>query len=290
MRRNEASTLNYTLEYLAGTLDDNQTRFAALSAFGLSSLDPVELQNLNFVRSFASSDPSNATGLLGAISHNGQLPFLMRAIKTDTDATIVATPFILANDNRTSTINVETDMFFEENTFTADGQFTSAGLGTQSAGITLSLTPTISQNVVLLDLSLTVSSFGNATDGAAFPDRNRNEVTSLVSIASGDLFIIGGLARENRSLAVTKIPILGDLPLLGRLFQSRGSDRRRDNLYVFLTAHILEGKQLEDLSEQAVDSMSAFGEDIRIQKFSSPRDAAPRKATDDDEKSSELDQ
>lgn len=262
----DTSSLNYTIEYLAGNLDNRATRLAAMSAFGLSTLDFAQLPT-NFTR--AINPDAAATGLLGAISNNGQLPVLLRAIKTDTDSQILATPFILADDNQTNSLSVQSEVFFETS---SQGQVAVAtGQDSEQAGITLSLTPTISGSVVLLELELEVSSFGGASTGTgAVPDKATNTITSNVTIPNAELFVIGGLARENSSTAVDKIPLLGDLPLIGRLFQSRGSTKSRDNLYVFLTAHILADENSDDLrhfTRRAVEGTKAFDDDFEIQQF-----------------------
>ncbi|MCA8960883.1 MAG: hypothetical protein KDC38_10240, partial [Planctomycetes bacterium] len=275
----DTSSLNYTIEYLAGELDDTATRLAAMSAFGLSTLDVSQLPG-NFTRAFTGNAP---TGLLAAVSHRGQLPVLLRAIKTDTDSQILATPFILADDNQPNSLSVQTEVFFETS---SQGQVAvTSGLDSELAGITLSLTPTISGSVVLLELELEVSSFGGASSGAgAVPDKSTNTITSSVTIPNGELFVIGGLARENSSKAVDKIPLLGDLPLIGRLFQSRGSTKSRDNLYIFLTAHILSDDNSDDLrhfTRQAVEGTRAFEDKFRIQQFTPfPGAAAAAKGDD----------
>lgn len=263
----ESSDLNYTFEYLAGNLDDQATRFAALSSFGLTGLDTSQLPN-NFTRLFP-DDGGGLNGLVAAVSRDGQLPVILQAVKSDTDSKILATPFILADDNQENEISVLTTVYFTQ---TAQGQVTATtGQDSDDAGITLRLIPTVSGSVVLLELEMEVSDFGRARSGdGALPDKSTNRITSRVTIPDGEIFIIGGLARENESVAVSKIPILGDLPIIGRLFQSRGSSKSRDNLYVLLTAHIIDDPENEDLrklTEQAIGDMKTFEEDINVQRF-----------------------
>ncbi|MEM7164878.1 MAG: hypothetical protein AAF581_05400 [Planctomycetota bacterium] len=275
----EGSDLNYTLEYLAGDLDETATRVAALTSFGLSTpvfgtaTDPSAL-------AISRTITGAGSGLLAAVSDEGQLPVLLRAIKTDSDTKILATPFILADDNETSDISSTDTIYFETTTSTNTG--TSTGQGTAEAGISLSLTPTISENVVLINLAMSVSSFGAQSSGTGgVPDRSENTINSQVTVADGDLFIIGGLARESDGVSVSKVPILGDLPLLGWLFQSKASTKSRNNLYIFLNAHILRSddfSELRNLSRQARGTMQdTFNSDVNIQ-FKSPnrRDESSR--------------
>ncbi|MFN0060402.1 MAG: secretin N-terminal domain-containing protein [Planctomycetota bacterium] len=269
------SSLNYTLEYLAGNLDDEATRVAAMSAFGLSTIDVEQLPN-NFDRVFSPSAPT--TGFFGVVSNNGQLPVLLRAIKTDSNSEILATPFILADDNQENEIRVETQIYYEQ---TTQGQVTStSGLDSERAGIDLKLTPTIARDVVLLDLTLEVSSFARASTGSgSLPDKSTNTVTSRVTIPDSQLYIIGGLARDNSELVVDKVPILGDLPIIGRLFQSRASSKSRQNLYVFLTAHILDDDYptlQQEFTQEALDSAKSFNEKIKVQNFEAKSARPPR--------------
>lgn len=280
----EGSDLNYTLEYLAGDLDQTATRVAGLTSFGLSTpvfgtaTDPNAL-------AISRTITGAGTGLLAAVSHEGQLPVLLRAIKSDSDTKILATPFILADDNETSDISSTDTIYFETTTSTNTG--TSTGQGTAEAGISLSLTPTISENVVLINLTMSVSSFGAQSSGTGgVPDRSENTINSQVTVADGDLFIIGGLARESDGVSVSKVPILGDLPLLGWLFQSKASTKSRNNLYIFLNAHILRSddfSELRNISRQARDTMQeTFNSGLNIQ-FKSPNDPKNQNRGFDDE-------
>jgi type II secretion system protein D len=269
---NEGSTMNYTIEFLAGNLDDQATRLAAMSALGISTLDVTQLPD-NFARTFTGD--GSGRGLLAAISSEGQLPVLLQALKEDTESKILATPFILADDNEQSSIEVNTEVFFDTSTIAGSG-LAQGNQGSESAGIRLSLTPTISREVVLMELELEVSSFAEASSGGAnTPDRSSNTIISHVTIPDGSLFIIGGLARESESVAVSKVPVLGDLPLICRFFQSRGSSFGRENLYIFLTAHIIDeerSENLELLSDQAIEGVRGFGEVMRLNQFELPDD------------------
>ena len=177
------------------------------------------------------------------------------------------------DDNEQNSISVQTELFFQ--TSTLNDNFSQGGQDSEEAGVSLTLLPTISENVVRIELLLEVSAFtGAVTATGTLPDRNINTVESRVTIPDGRLFIIGGLARKTKSLSVDKVPILGDLPLIGRLFQSRSSSERRDNLYIFLTAHILSGEDFDDLeniTDQAEEIMNTFQEDLKVQHFQSPR-------------------
>ena len=74
----------------------------------------------------------------------------------------------------------------------------------------------------------------------------------------------------------SKVPFLGDLPFLGPLFQSSGSNTARDNLYVFLSAHIMDDANyngLGNFTKDAIEGVRSFDDDIRLQQFTDPDNA-----------------
>ncbi len=269
----DSSSLNYTLEFLAGNLDDQNLAGILLSSFGASTVTPA--LDPNGVITGLTRTPGVPTGLGGIIQQDGQFPLIINALKSDEDSNILATPFILADDNQENSISVTNEIFYTTSSTSNINVTTSQQ--SESAGITLNLIPTISSEVVLLELQLEVSSFSGVSDGTgALPDRSTNVVNSKVTIPDGGMFIIGGLAQMAQSEIQSKIPFLGDLPFLGPLFQSSGSNTARDNLYVFLSAHIMDDANyngLGNFTKDAIEGVRSFDDDIRLQQFTDPDNA-----------------
>jgi general secretion pathway protein D len=269
----DSSSLNYTLEFLAGNLDDQNLAGILLSSFGASTVTPA--LDPNGVITGLTRAPGVATGLGGIIQQDGQFPLIINALKSDEDSNILATPFILADDNQENSISVTNEIFYTTSSTSNINVTTSQQ--SESAGITLNLVPTISSEVVLLELQLEVSSFSGVSDGTgALPDRSTNVVNSKVTIPDGGMFIIGGLAQMAQSEIQSKVPFLGDLPFLGPLFQSSGSNTARDNLYVFLSAHIMDDANyngLGNFTKDAIEGVRSFDDDIRLQQFTDPDNA-----------------
>ncbi|MCH2582220.1 MAG: type II and III secretion system protein, partial [Planctomycetes bacterium] len=134
----------------------------------------------------------------------------------------------------------------------------------EEAGITLDIFPTInSENSVFLEAGLEVSEFAAATTGNTLPPKTTNSITSSVTIAGDRLYVIGGLTRENKAKVVDKIPLLGDIPFLGKLFRSEGDSSSVTNLYIFLRAHILTDENFKDLgslTDQALEKVDKNSE------------------------------
>jgi len=279
----EKSDLNYTIELLAGSLDNKNLSAAAMSSFGLSTLDPTLLPD-TFDRLLLEKAPTS--GLVGAVAKNGQLPALIRFFKQDNESQVLATPFILADDNEPNEINVTTTTYVLSTSSLANQTTVSEPKG-EEAGVRLLLTPTISRQAVLLDMTLEVSQFAeSATVSGNLPDKTTNLIQGKVSVPDGELFVVGGLTSETSSRAVDKLPILGDLPLIGFLFQSKSTSKKRSNLYVFLTAFVLTDKDFRDagdLTRQAEQSMRDFkeGKTIKIERWDPPPKFEDRRLEDD---------
>jgi len=187
----------------------------------------------------------------------------------------VATPFILADDNERNEINILTTTYI----LTTDvlNQTTSSTRPTgEDAGVRLAITPTISRKAVLLDLELEVSQFADAaTIEGNLPDKNTNKVTGVVSVPDGELLVVGGLTTQASARSVDKIPLLGDLPVIGFLFQSKSVVKKRSNLYAFLSAYVLSDRYFRDvehLTEEARQGVMSFKDagKIKIQHFTPP--------------------
>jgi len=251
----QSSSLNYTIELLAGDPDDRDARLLFESSFGLSGINTED-----FNRVFDLTNPP--AGGVAALMNRGKFPMLVQFLKANSDSKVLATPFILADDNVQSTINI-TETRYVTNSSTVNTATTTSQQG-EEAGITLDIFPTInSENSVFLEAGLEVSEFAAASTGNSLPPKTTNSITSSVTIAGDRLYVIGGLTRENKAKVVDKIPLLGDIPFLGKLFRSEGDSSSVTNLYIFLRAHILTDehfKDLANLTDQALEKVDKNSE------------------------------
>jgi general secretion pathway protein D len=107
------------------------------------------------------------------------------------------------------------------------------------AGIELTIRPHISRGDFLrLDILMTRDDFGTIT-GDKPPDTSGSDIETTVTIPDGSTIILGGLIKLNQSKGGSKIPILGDIPILGGLFRNASNSDIQRNLYVFVKAEIL---------------------------------------------------
>jgi type II secretory pathway component GspD/PulD (secretin) len=138
--------------------------------------------------------------------------------------------------------------------------------GFEEASLDLTVTPHISEgNYLNLELQLTVDQFtGNSTDPTLPPPKATRELTTRITVPNHQTVVIGGLSSTRYLESVSKIPILGDIPLLGLLFKRRDIRETRTHLFIFLTPHILEDQDFRDLgmlSRAELEAVRAEGID-----------------------------
>ena len=207
------------------------------SSFGLSDIDLTTGQ-----RTF---NPGG--GLNGAIIGPNETPFLMRAIAAHGNSRVITTPKAIVSDNTTASIaSVEEAPFTSINA--SDTVATTSFAGFESAGTTLKVTPHIAQgNHLSLDYSLNFSNFTGGGSAGVPPPRTTNTFSGSVEIPDGHTIIVGGLVTENEVDAVTEVPLLGRIPIIGTIFQSSDRARAKSRIYAFIRVAILRDDHFADL-------------------------------------------
>jgi general secretion pathway protein D len=172
------------------------------------------------------------------------IPAVLRAFQSDSDVNILATPNLLTTDNEEAEIIIG-----EQRPFLRTAQDTPVGgvTGTSTirtfefkdTGITLRMTPQISQGrTVRLKLSQEVTNFVSEAEVGAVVTTKRSAKTTVI-VDNGQTIVIGGLIQENINEAQTQVPCLGNLPLFGWAFKQTSAARRKTNLLIFITPHII---------------------------------------------------
>jgi type IV pilus secretin PilQ/predicted competence protein len=196
---------------------------------------------------------SNASSLVNGIAGQfsilsiQQMSLTMRLLNEDADAEFLANPRIVAANNEKATIKITRNQPVPQLNFneqTAQAVF--GGFQDKEFGNTLTVTPQINKDqFVSLKVQPEISNkvgdatftFGGAT--VASPIIDKRTFDSNVLIQSGDTLAIGGLLQDELSKQSTKVPIAGDIPLFGRLFQEKMNTRTKRNLLVFVTPNII---------------------------------------------------
>lgn len=185
-------------------------------------------------------------GLTLGGSINDDFSILLQALATSSKANLLSTPSLTTLDNEEAEIVVGQNVPFRTGSFTIDGNSTDpfTTIQREDVGITLRVAPRINEgDVVRLSVAQEVSSLVNAAvTGAADLITNRRSIETTVLADNGETIVLGGLISDDQTAAESKVPLLGDIPVAGRLFRSDTVSRTKRTLFVFLRPTILRDR------------------------------------------------
>ena len=188
---------------------------------------------------------------IGRIGGNGlNFAAMLRAIRQDTADNVIATPSAVTMDNQEAELKVAQEVPFitgqYTNTAASTGGVTSGvnpfqTIQREEVGTILKITPTISSEgtQVMLKISIESSSIGTKPAGAVDLVTNKRTVSTTVLIEDGGIVVLGGLIEDDRSKSETRVPYLGNIPIIGLLFKTRSDTSTKNNLMIFIRPQIL---------------------------------------------------
>ena len=209
-------------------------------------------------------DYSLAADVLGSVSGTlfgivkGDWGAVLQAVSSDTNSNILSTPSITTLDNEEAYFIVGQEVPIITGSATGSGNTNPfQTVERQEIGIKLKVTPQINEGSgVQLTIEQEVSSVSGAT--GVDISINKREIKTTVMADDGATVILGGLIDEDVQESVQKVPLLGDIPLLGHLFKSTSNTKRKRNLMVFLRPTIVRNGQLmDDLSKEKYNYIRA---------------------------------
>ena len=217
---------------LTGALADGDTT----EAFGGSEI-------------FQQAATSALLGLTGGTvgfggQNNGTLfSVILNALQTDSESNILSTPSIVALNNEEALVSVGQEIPISSGQVLGDANSNPfQTTERREIGVILSVTPRIGDdNTIRLDIDQEVSSIDD-TIGTVTTDfiLNQSQFQTKVIANDGQLIVLGGLITAQDTIDVAKVPLLGDIPGVGRLFQNKETARSTGNLMVFIRPTIIE--------------------------------------------------
>lgn len=217
---------------------------AALTSFGTGGSNIVQL---------ATENALPGTGLsLGGIAESGATDFavLIRALASDANNNILSTPSLVTLDNEEAEIVVGQNVPF------VTGQFSTSATGgdatnpfqtieRRDVGITLKVKPQINEgDTIKMNIEQEVSSLSSSAQSAADVVTNKRSLKTTVLIQDDQTLVLGGLIDDTVRTTDERVPLLGDIPVLGRLFRYQRTTKVKQNLMVFMHPRILRDKEL----------------------------------------------
>ncbi|MGE3919371.1 MAG: type II secretion system secretin GspD [Gammaproteobacteria bacterium] len=222
---------------------------------------------------WGSITPSNALGILpidsiagfragiGIITGEGvhNLQGIIKALAHDQKANILSTPSILVLDNHQAKILIGQEVSIQQSTYpsNAGGAAIATPYSTfnrEKVALHLYVTPQINQGKsISLNIDEGNDTLQNPAETTTTPIVNISSIKTSVMINSGDIIVLGGLIQNQFAVSKEKIPILGDLPVVGHLFGIHSRAREKKDLMVFLRPIIVTGKNAERLTTNKYD-------------------------------------
>jgi general secretion pathway protein D len=176
------------------------------------------------------------------------LGVLVRAFQSDADANILSTPNLLTMDNEEAKIVVGQNVPFLTGSYAQATSSTTTGgasvtpfqtIERHDVGITLRVKPQVAEGgTVKLKIYQEVSSVADTTNAAGIIT-NKRSLESTVLVTDGEIIVLGGLIQDQVNINADKVPVLGDIPIIGNLFRYDTRQKQKTNLMIFLRPYVL---------------------------------------------------
>lgn len=189
------------------------------------------------------------SGLNWGFFRNGSLRALLRAVASDNNNNVLSTPSIITLDNEEAEILVGSNVPFVTGSQVSAATSASNPFQTiqrEDIGITLKITPKVSkEQTITLDIEQEVESVREEQLAAAQDlVTDKRSIKTHVLVNDGEILVLGGLIEDRITKNHTKVPLLGDIPLVGRFFRSTTDTIRKQNLMVFIKSTIIDDAEL----------------------------------------------
>ncbi len=183
---------------------------------------------------------------LAAGFFNGDWGVLLTALNTDNKNDILSTPSIVTLDNKEASFNVGQDVPVLSGSQTTSGDNIYSTVERKTVGTKLKVTPQINEgDSVLMEIEQEVSSVDASTTSSSLgPTFNTRTVQNAVLVKSGETVVLGGLMDDASKQEVSKVPLLGDIPLVGQLFRYTSNEKSKRNLMVFIRPTIIRDDEI----------------------------------------------
>ena len=206
-----------------------------------SNDDFMKLLTAGFVSGGTLSDGLSFEGVLGDDQFTGIYKFIMSNSNSD----LLSKPNVTTVSGKEAVVDLTDEVPYKQLVkIDESGDVSTEEYQFKEVGISLRVTPIVTENgYISMKVNPEISEVTGFTDDN-IPYTSKRSVETNVIMKNGETLAIGGLVRENERETVTKVPILGDVPILGHLFRSSNIEKEKKNLVIFLTPKIVDVREL----------------------------------------------
>jgi len=241
---NDDLDLGIELDYFKGDL-------LSFTSFGLSTIDP----------NTGVRDVVVGPGGTAAVLRPNRAQAILKALQGQDHVRIESAPQVLVNNNAVGTIlSIAEEPTRQTNqgettTTTSFGEYVTAG--TQ-----FTITPHISESDYLrVEYQIMLNSFGEQADPELPPSRSTSNIQSEATVPDGSTIVVGGIQASSESESIDKVPLLGDIPLIGLAFRNTVIRKQYITTYLFITTTIMKSKDFSDLEGVSKKALEEVKED-----------------------------
>ena len=243
---------------------ENGPKYAGASRGGGGSGTPVPALGLNSSDAIRAAGGS-AGGVTGWFSiFDWNMDLIVQAVKNDSKARLMSRPRITTMDNKEAVLEATDRIYWKGNTtYYSNSDYTSENIQNEDIGIKLTVTPRINKTgFITLTVNQEIQTNEGYKDinGSQYPQLTTRKMGADVQVLSGETVVLGGLAQNSVTKSTTKVPLLGDIPLLGWLFRHETDEKVRNEIIVFLTPRVIDTPaQMEDDARNAKAALGTDG-------------------------------
>jgi len=211
--------------------------------------------------------PLNDENFYGAIGIATQIQSQIELLKETGGARVLAKPMLSTTENSMAVFHSGGQLPFPVTSASGD-----LSVEYKPFGIQLEVLPILGDNSnIMIDFTAEVSSIDNAISVNGVPGLATRLVTSVANTQPGQTILVSGLVSKEDNASSSKLPLLGDIPILGRLFQSRTKDLSQQELVIMLTPSIKSHYLSDDFMSASESELDALGTNL-LQQFESEED------------------
>ncbi len=193
---------------------------------------------------------------------------MIKLIKTDSNTRILSSPHILTANNEEAKITVGEKIFFKSSEFNAQTGVAIPKIEKEDVDLVLGLKPNIS-NTNFITMKVDLESASVTLDaGTGLPRISKRKTSQVLTVKNMQTVVVSGLVKSTELETFKKIPLLGDIPILGWLFRNSYTQTLRNNLLIFLTPHIIHGADdLAAIYQRKIKERDEFMEQVYGSRF-----------------------
>ncbi len=191
---------------------------------------------------------------------SGSIKATLTALINKGKAKVLSNPTITTLNGYPTNFSVSTKRVYSIKTATTDSDNKPVQAYTDKSfdsGLYITITPWVAENKITMEIKPKISEYGSIPDNTSVPETFERSTETTIRVDDNQTIVISGLKKSNKSTTISKIPILGDIPLLGYLFKKRKNIDSQEEFVILITPHLVyDGKENSEVTKKIIEPMN----------------------------------